>query len=126
MHSAVAGAHLGDEDVVGSEDLDDRFLADENVVGANEHDDYIRGVLLQFGNQVRASSPGSCLRSGVAFVVWVNVGARACWCCLTADKLEVVDTRSSERSLEVCAPASLRFEVSTWNCIYERLNVMTY
>lgn len=78
LHSAVAGAHLGDEDVVGGEDLDNGFLTDENVVGADEHDDYVRGILLQLGYQVGGGSPGSCLRSGVAFVVLVDVGARAC------------------------------------------------
>lgn len=119
MHSVVVGAHLADEDVVGGEDLDNGFLADENVVGADEHDDYIRGIQLQLCCQVCGGSPGSCLGSGMALVCLFDVGARAC-SCLTADKLKVGNTRSSERGLEVCAPASLRFKVSMWKlCIRE-------
>lgn len=106
VHLRILCAHLADQDVVGFEDIAGGLLADQDVVGAEQHEDDIRGVLVQPYCQVALGSVVCCLGTGVAFVVWVNVGATAC-ARLGADEVEVCGLVVAELGLEVCAPTFL-------------------
>lgn len=78
LHFGVLSAHLGEQSVVGFDDVAGGLLAEEHIVGSQEHkDDVDLRLSVQPHGQVAVCCEIGCLRTRVAFVVLVNVGPSA-------------------------------------------------